>query len=241
MNEFNQSENLLKIQYALLPGNCPPNFPQVHLHNLVFSYWKEFWEEVFVKNGVPGHLQTDDFYRSNFISVLYQGHEVIGLGHFGIFNLESMAAQTFGYFQRSFTPSYMDFLRKRNIKSVLSFEHLTINPSWRKSKVGVPFAKILLALHTRLLKALNIDAAVAISRSDVKVTDMLLELQWDVVVPNLNAHNTPVDLAILLKHRVAPHPEPDCERLVENYWRRRQDFTGQTYMEETDIPLRKAG
>jgi hypothetical protein len=120
----------------------------------------------------------------------------------------------------------MNILKNKNVKTAMSLEFLTVNPDWRKSKTGVSFAQLLVGIATKVQKHLNIDASIAISRSDVKVTQMGDGLGWDVIIPNVEMHTKKCDLIALFNHKIEDYPDPAIREHIEYFWNNRIDLTG---------------
>ena len=110
----------------------------------------------------------------------------------------------------------------------MSLEYLTVNEGWRKKNIGLSLGNVLVGLSGLVLKAVDYDASVAPSRSDVGVTNMACDIGGEVVVPNIEMHKTKCDLIAIRKSRLVPHPSEPVNELVQRLWNKRKDYTKYT-------------
>jgi hypothetical protein len=151
--------------------------------------------------------------------------EIVGMHLYSFFDIRSNAALEHSYMATSFTPEYMSALTKKS-KSLMSIEYLTVAKGWRKKDIGLSLSNVLLRLACKYLEHLNIDALIAPSRSDNKVTQSIVDLGGEVLVSDLVMHNTPVDLIAIFNDRDHFHPDSKINALAERLWNSKKDMTG---------------
>lgn len=227
---LNESK-LTELEYVIIPGRLHDRPDLEHIHSQAFLYWKAFWEDVFVQNGCPGHLNDDAFLRQNMICLLKNKNEIAGMHLYSFYNMNSPACQNHSYMKNSFNDYYLNSLSSAGVKYALSLEYLTVNPSWRKKHLGLSLGNVLLGLSNYVLKSINYDASIAPCRSDVGVTEMIRDIGGDVVVSGIEMHKTECDLIVIHEHKAKDHANEAVTKWVNNYWVQRTDHTEYTLVE----------
>lgn len=225
------SENetrLSELEYVIIPGRLYGQPELEALNNEAFRYWKSFWQGVFAQNGCPEDLNEDAFIRQNMICILKTKNEIAGMHLYSFYNLSQDASLNHSYIKDSYNDLYIERLRSLNIKKVMSLEYLTVSPGWRKKYIGVSLGNLLVGLSGRVLSAVNYDASIAPSRSDVGVTAMACDIGGEIVIGNIEMHKTMCDLITIRNRKLKPHPDSIVNRWVEHYWNTRQDLAGYT-------------
>lgn len=160
------------------------------------------------------------------------GEEIVGMHLYSFFDIQSVAALEHSYMATSFTPQYIEFLKKKS-NTLMSIEYLTVAKGWRKKEIGLSLSAVLLRLACKYQEHLGTDALIAPSRSDNKVTKSILDLGGEVIVGDLIMHNTPVDLIAIFNDRDHFHPDPRINSLAERLWSSKKDTTGILGTEES--------
>lgn len=223
-------DRLSDLEYIIIPGRLHKQPELESVHDLAFTYWKSFWESVFIENGCPGDLNEDCFLRQNMICLLKSKNEIAGMHLYSFYNLKSPACQNHSYIKGSFNDYYLQTLNANGVKYAMSIEYLTVNPKWRKKDLGLSLANILLGLSGYVLKSIDYDACIAPSRADVGVTRMVCEMGGQVIVPEIEMHKTVCDLVAIYNSDVRPHPDEPVNEWIKTFWRNRLDYTRYTEM-----------
>lgn len=219
-------EESFNFKYILIPGNFPKDNKNQILHNKAYLFWKNFWNEVLKENGTNHTVSPDNFWRQNIVSLIMCGEEIVGMHLYSFFNTRSLAALDHSYMVHSFTADYMEKLSQKNSKNLMSIEYLTVAKGWRKKDIGISLSAVLLTLACKYQKDLNLDALVAPSRSDNKVTETILDLGGEILVGDLEMHNTPVDLIAIFNDQDHLHPNSNVNKLANQLWESKIDTTG---------------
>ena len=231
-------KELNDYQYYILPGKCPVNFEYTELHNQAYTYWRDFWDKFFNVDEVASTKSNrhDDFLRQDVVAVIMYKKQIVAMHLYTFFNIKTVSALEHSYFSRSYDAQFIEKLEKCGVESTMSFEWLTVDPAFRKSKTNFSFSLVTIALGGMIQKALSIDAAIAVSRSDVKVTQSAVELGFDVIIPDVSMHGYPCDLIAWFLGKAKDHPIEDVNRVCRQLWEGRIDLTGLT--KQNNQPIR---
>lgn len=224
-------KDIAKFKYHILPGKCPADFQNISLHNEAYKYWKEFWDEFFKENHQPGEMRNrkDDFTRQDGITAITFEKQIVAMQLHTVFNIQSQAAREHSYINRSFNPEFFEKLQTRGIQSVMSFEWLTVDPAWRKTVTNFSFSQVIIALGLRLQKLWGVDAAIAISRNDVKVTQTAEALGFDVIMPHVSLHGKSCDLIAAFRETERTGLPTQLLGVVDFLWKTRDDGEGEKW------------
>lgn len=235
---------LKKLELAsccLLPGRIPPRGSDcTDLYNKTFLYWKSFWNGVFKDNGTTDLANIDDFMRQDMICVIAYKEEIIGMHLYSFNSLDNLAFFQHSYCKNGLSDLYFQKVTACGVRSVMSLEYLTVDPMWRKRAIGFNTAHFVCGIGFTLLGALAIDAIICPARKDVKVSEVVQSFGGEVIVPNVELHNTPCDLLLARKEKLRPQTDPHLANLIENLWQKRIDFTGMTKGKDYSL-IRKSG
>ncbi|MGE3973375.1 MAG: hypothetical protein AB7F59_02480 [Bdellovibrionales bacterium] len=224
----------MNLKHYILPGNCTNYDVDMALHNETFHYWKSFWQKVYKDNGAQSIIKIEDFFRQNYIGILTHDQEIVGLYSSTLFHLEQDSATEHPYFQSSFNQQYIESLRARGVTSCVSAEYLTVAPSWRKiaRSTKISIAEVIVGLQIQLFRSLDVDAAVAIVREDVKIHEMAYRWGYYAVQTGIVKHNTPCQLIACSKNQIKWHPDENLNRMVKMLWSGRISMMDQRIYEK---------
>lgn len=163
----------MDFRYVVFPGAIKLKSDYLVLHNKVFLSWSNFWTEVLNSLDQNTTLNNSDFLRQTYIAaILNKYDDVAGVHLYSVFHLSSLACLSHSYFTDNYHFDFVGAMKRRNISTVMSMEYLTVLPSYRTKYIGWSMAQALVGLGHRLQKELNIDAAVAPCRCDLKVDQL---------------------------------------------------------------------
>lgn len=225
------------LQYTILPGHFHPGFHETSLYNRAFLYWRDFWNGVYRDNGSSDTINELDFLRTEMITVVTSGADVVAMHLYSVLNLEMASSPYHPYFNATGDTVFIDALREKGCRSAMPLEYLTIDEKWRKSKTGLSLSPVMIALGCRIQKELAIDAIIGRARSDIKINDRMIDAGSVILRAGVMMHNTPTDFCAIFLENQKEHPDPQVRDLVEKLWTQRTDLTGLT---QTQRPLRQA-
>jgi hypothetical protein len=214
-----------RLEYHLITGDSLRSTAGPTLESKTKEFWFNFWESVFRNNGSSTKPSFENLLRHDYVCVLSSDGTPIALSCSSLFDLSLRSTRSHPYFAGVFTDTYLSNLAQMKVRSATSIEYLSVNPAHRRRAVNIPLAQILIGLHVELFKSLGLDAIVAVSRSDVKVTQMAEKFGYRALVRGVQLHNTPCDLITCLRSEARPHPDPTVRALVERLWNEREDRT----------------
>jgi hypothetical protein len=233
------------LNYVLLQGSYPALYntetSTKELYEKAFRYWKNFWTQVFIDNGERRLLTSDAFKRQDLITLLLYDRTIIGMHLYSFFDITLESTKEHSYFSESYTTSYLQLLKQNHVKNAMSWEYLTIDPKWRKRHTGISFAMVLLGMAGKIQGLLNLDAGIAVSRNDLKVTEMCQQYGATVVVPHFMMHNTPCALIACFRKNIEAPQDKNIKRYVEELWANKLDLTNNSlFSSRTNVDLKIA-
>ena len=195
---------------------------QILLHNKVYDFWYRIWNEVFSQSESMESLDTDDFFRQQFVKVVTCEDEVVGCSFSTMFNLKNDFYKKHSYFS-SFTPEVHEIL-KQNGQSAISVEYLTSHPDWRKRDIGVSLGAVILGLDMKLMKSLGADLALGATRKDLKVNHLCAGHGWETLIPSFIKCKYECELMAAYSKKVRPYPDALTQQTIERLWQDRNDY-----------------
>jgi hypothetical protein len=216
--------NYKNLKYIVLPGTPEKNFPGQDFHNRVYSFWKEFWTEVYgSEEGVDG----DTFLRQDFVPVVTHGDDIVAVHLYTIFNPKTLATKNHSYFH-CYPKDFFSYLDAEGMESVMSIESLTVNSAWRKGRVGVSFGEVMIGCSLNYFESTLADAVIAPTRNDRGVNRMCYKFGFDCYASSLDYRGFDIDIVCGNKKRVQPSPDPKINEIINHLWSSRIDLTGRT-------------
>lgn len=211
---------MLAARHLVMPGNLRDADPMLGDYNRAYAYWKWFWSRLFAENGVQGQVSPDTFFRQERISILAAPDAVVGMSMHTLFNLESLAAREHSYMEYYHEPFWRP-ITAQGVRAVVSFEYLTVNPDFRRFRVGVSIGAVLIGLGLRLARDLDGDAAViAPARRDLGVHRLARDQGAVSIIEDVMVHGTPCDLIVFYPSAVRLPSDPEVAKLIEYFWER---------------------
>lgn len=235
IHSSNSLKKLESLRYSLLPGRFAPGFEGTSLYNKAFQYWVAFWNKVLADNGSHEPIEPYDFLRSDLVAVLTSNDEVVAVHLYSLFNIEQTSLEYHPYLRGKEERAFLASLKDLNCRSAVSFEFLTLNDQWRKSKIGFSLAPVIVGLGYKIQKALNIDAALGRCRKDLHVNQLMTQVGGITLKTDVMMHNTPTDFCAVLLSQMKDHPDKDVQELIGALWSKRTDFSNLTIIKS--IPL----
>lgn len=212
-----------ELSYHLLPGRCPSHFAGQELHDRVFLFWRQFWDEV-LKDLDGSQAQPHEFDRQNLIGVIMNGNDIVSVHLYSHFATKSLAARSHPYFETSYEPAFQKWLSAQDDSSVMTMEYLTLNAAYRKSQLGISLAHVIVGLGTRIQRHLSADWSVAPCRQDVRVDEVARHFGAKGFETRI-MHNVPVVSMILARSDIRTCPLLREASLIEKMWNERTDWT----------------
>lgn len=213
-----------KLEYVLLSGyEVSENLTA--RHDSAYRLWKNNWLKTFTDLKSEATPKAEDFTRQTIIGALFQGDEAVGMLLYTHFNLNLEAMREHSYLS-SYPAEIISRLRAEGHSEVLSMEYLTLDSRWRKSVVGVPIAEVILGLGAKVARESGLSAAIAVTRVDRRVNEILYSYGAQCLVSNLTKHNVSVDLVSFKDGHIHPGPNAEVNELVEFFWQNRNDTIG---------------
>jgi hypothetical protein len=223
-----QQHLLDQLSYVVIPSKLPINSPLVGLHNQAFNYWCEFWEKVFVDNGIQSAIRfRDEFCRKDLLCLVMHEKKVVGMHLCEFLNLNQDAFREHEYFVGHHTGgAFLDALAERKINYAMVMTYLTVDPDWRKSKIGISLAAVLMSLSTKVQIAAGTGVNLGRAREDVGVNKILTDLGGTVLKDSIQMYNTPVSMVCIYSNEVKDLTDHNARHYAERLWARRIDYSG---------------
>jgi hypothetical protein len=226
------TSSLESLEYRVVSGKPSPETDPA-LHDAVYTFWKQFWSEVYRSVGESGDLSPDDFARQDRIAVFLHEGKVVALHAYTLFDLRFRAQRECSYFARHFADVALRKLEQLGARRVMSMEYIAVSPEWRSKQLGVSLASVIVGLGLRLAETLGVDASISSARMDVGA-DKICDAFGSTTLAKITAHQRPTALVAFLQGRWHEHGDPEVRRWVSYFWERRRDVASPA------VPTRRA-
>lgn len=236
------SYGLKQLEYHLLPGKVIKGSQDtLHLYNLAYSYWKTFWSAVLKDLGSHDAINPDDFIRQDFVACLFEpkAQKIVSLHLYTLFDIRSIAASEHSYISHNYSKNLIQDLRNKGITSLISFEYMTVDPEWRKSKLGYSLVPMMTGLGLNILKDFDIHAAIAPARKDVRANEAAYHFGFRCLEAGITKHNVPCDIVLGINGEIRPSFESKTRDLIENFWIKKFDHTNRLTKQDTIFSSRR--
>jgi hypothetical protein len=211
--------------YVFLPGQRPTHSPASELHHEASEYFAPFWERVLAENGVTeGVASPRSFTRSDLITVLLFKGSFVGLIAHSFLDLREPAHRTHEYLQGIAGPEFLKRLDQEGITRAMTMEWLTIHHDFRKKRIGVSLAPVMLALSLRTQREFGMQVTLQRARQDIGIDRILKNLGAEVILENILMHNTPVAMMMTFTEALREDLDTTTLAFVESCWKRRLDL-----------------
>lgn len=198
--------------------------------NSIYQLWNSTHSAV-----TNGAVHADQFLRNDVAVGIFSGPRAVACHLYGFFNIESEAARASRYFG-SISESTWDYLWQHEFKNLMSLEFLSVDPEFRKSKVGFSLGEVLISLGQRFVMSTGLDACTGVSRVDVKVERTAESLGFRTVQRGLQIYGYECSFQVSPWREVKAPSDPQVLDVVNQLWATRADIYG--YTQETST-LRK--
>jgi hypothetical protein len=224
-----RTEELKRLRYVILPGRLPYNSRQLDLHNQAFQYWSTFWDQVFKENGVehPVNFRAE-FCRRDVVCLLMDDGEIAGMHLCEFLNLRQKAFWHHEYFGQIKGELFLNAAEKFQTESAMIMTYLTIDPRWRKRRIGISMGAVMMSLATKLQVASGAAVNLGRAREDLGVSEILKDLGGTVLEAGISMHNTPVSSICIFTDNIKELSNPGERSFVKFYWDNRTDYSNLT-------------
>mgnify|MGYP007077456817 CR=1 FL=1 len=212
-----------KLKFSIIPGKTRFNSFDPKLHNQVYTFWKEFWTDLFEKNGAqpPRNYQ---FILQDYFNVLTFENDVVGFSSHLLIDLESVADRDQEYLVDYFPEIFLSKLKERGVRYCMSIGNLTANASYQGKQKGLSVGALLAALATHLLSYCQADALMGPTRTDNGM-DQLFSVYGAVAeTPEYDLFGTPCKGMVLYRENIKPNHKHNVNNLAIQLWNAREVF-----------------
>lgn len=218
------------FDYYILSRKDNMSENEIKNYNEAFEYWVSFWSDFWKSSDknqqAPSLSQLHDFfYRQSAIGVIKHKSAFVGMVLQTKYDLRISSIKKLGYFSH-YPDQVFDLLKFSKINQLVTHEFLTVNPEWRKTKIGFSVAEWLMALGARTLHHIGGDGSVAIARKDIGIHKLCHKLGWKSAICDISYNGYPCDV-ILLNNRDS-YLNSDLKIEIEHLWSKRIDISGIT-------------
>jgi hypothetical protein len=209
--------DLNRFQYVVLPSKfCHEEY--LPLYDRAYHFWKDNWNRVFADLKADKTVDPDDFFRQDFIPLVVCGEDIVAIHLYTLYDFRTDAVFEHSYLSHNFDSTFVDECRKKGLFKMMSMESIFANPAYRKSKTGVNWPLMMAALGQKIfLEKTDAQSIFAPARVDIKVSESVRPLGFEILRPNVMLNNVPVDFIICRRENVKPAPDAD-RFLVQKLW-----------------------
>jgi hypothetical protein len=219
-----QLARLKRLEYTLFAGKGRGEITYPDLHNRVYGYWKRFWSEVYGQQGSLDAFHVEDFARQDIVAVLHDREKVVALHLYSVFQLDLLFTRDHNYF-KFYPENFFAFMKEKGANVTLSLEYLTVDPEWRKSKLGLSLGEVMVGCAIEVARSLEVDAVIAPARTENKVNQMGYHFGIECFQGGITKRNFTVDLTAGFVDKLHANADTTIQSLSDHYWAKRQDLT----------------
>lgn len=121
-----------------------------------YNFWESSWETIFNQSGKPIDKWKLDFYKSDRISVILSGNDVVSICLHSFYSLDSQVDRQSKYLS-IFPEEVITHFKIKNLNKFMTQEYLIVSPQLRNSKGGACIGELAMALAVNLSVSENMD------------------------------------------------------------------------------------
>lgn len=211
------------LSYVSMNTKYPENWQRELCEN-AYALWKKVWTDAFRDLKIEGKLWSDDFLDREMMALFY-GSEPVGLMLERRFDLRCRSNLEHSYF-KNYPEAVKNKILEQGHTNVIAATYLTVNPKWRRSRVGdpstdqtdLPVSEIVVGLCVRRFMDSDATAQFGYSRNKFKVNEIRYRHGAVPLMKNVTAYNTPVDFTITTKSTAKMSDVPGVATAVERLY-----------------------
>ncbi|OFZ29708.1 MAG: hypothetical protein A2622_10830 [Bdellovibrionales bacterium RIFCSPHIGHO2_01_FULL_40_29] len=180
----------------------------------------EMWHSRFVSilDEAGEKLTPDYFYRSKYISVLYDDTKVIAMCLHNVLDLQAKGVSELSYLDP--VNQILKAQLKKRSERILTVEWVAVHPDSVRQKC----ADIIMGLAFSFLSDSECTAAMGFSRTDYKA-DKVAEKFGTQKLDLIIRHGIECGVMLLKKENLKPHPDKSIQETIDDLYGERLDFT----------------
>jgi hypothetical protein len=174
--------------------------------------------QVFNEVGSPQAWSADNFFRGDYIPIIKYDGRVVAFFVATQYPLQNSIINEHSYFS-IFPNSAVEELQKRKIKTLMSYEFLSvIDPRLRKENLGFSIAPVLGMLGQRLRDSLGCEAAIGVARKQNKIDQGAVEIGGVSLAPEVKRGNLICQIMAFFPELDKIYPDPRVVSLADYLW-----------------------
>ncbi len=199
------------------PCYCKPEY--LKKYNQLYNFWKfNTLEALKSEQNFEKILSfsSDDYVAQKALCGLFYKSEPIG---FCGFDWKNILADSF--WDTKYIKDYPQDIIEDSIKihqKIMSVFFMTVDPNWRKNKIGFGVSEILTGLSSHHL--IHSDAAVMIffTRNNRKTNRLSMSHGGVKIKDNLNSYNTEADIVATYRDAIKPCFNAEIQGIIDRLW-----------------------
>ncbi|MEM9461155.1 MAG: hypothetical protein AAGF11_43730 [Myxococcota bacterium] len=188
-----------------------------------YQLWHECRTEALRSQGMhhdAAVLTSEGFVEQDELLCLVSDDMVRGLLTVRWFDLSLAANRAHRYFRR-YPPELIEQLLAIGVHDLMTVGHLTVDPAWRKPRVGVGIAELLVSMSMLRLIESGAQLGLAMTRNNRKINEMTYRHGAVPLRRNHRAYGGHVDVVAWYPDRVCLSPQPGIADGARALWSRR--------------------
>jgi hypothetical protein len=219
-----QQPSVRTLSCSILSGKIVNGGPLPPLFNPAYLYWKNTWSAFFRRAGSPPDaLKTDNFIRADYVVVLHDQEEIAGMVLASVFH--GQALTTFDHLSVAPFPERIhEKMRNWPGSRCLTGEYLSVNPTYKKSVLGVSLAEIMCGILHKILDERGIEMLMASTVRAAHVADIGRDFGYEEVG---SFTKLGVDCVLMFNttRNIQRHPNEAMLAEVDRLWSAKNDYT----------------
>lgn len=218
------------LRYLLLPGHGQSSLKEAldqgfgTFYDNIFLSWQHFWELTFKKLNSSSKVDMNEFLRQNVLSAFFLGEECKALLLFSFFDFRALMHRSHPYIQR-YPEEFCLQMRESKNSLVMTMEYLIVDPSCRRSQIGVSLKDLICLLALRYFEQSPAASAIAVTRVDRSINEIFYKKGARALSAGENLHNVEVDLIEFQRPSKVIEGSQVEDFYLDQLWSNRWDLT----------------
>lgn len=220
------SDRIKFMRFITVPGSPSVDFEQIQIQNIVYSYWKNYWQSLLSEINPGEKVNSEHFFDQDSIGAILDGGRVVAMQALKYYDLRCGLRDHSVFSQ--FTNDFWKHLEAKGIKRVFTFRWFRVDDEYSPKNTGINFPAIICELGHRLFdeKSASDIAFVGHSRTDIAACNIAKKFGWYEVGERQMVHGVPCAQLVMTGLR-KKYKDPEVNQISDGFWAKREDFTNE--------------
>ncbi len=212
------------LRYVLLPSKLAPGHTATGLHNQAFTWWTDFWDDVYQSVGAPDRTNADMFRRHDVFSIVLAGDRIAAMLTCTHLNFDLAADRNHGFFRNQFTPRAQKAVDSLSVRDVMIMECFGVAKEWQRRSNNVSMGLVLLSLSQNFFLETSAEVWFGVARADVGAAKICYSIGAIPLDKGVVVHEAPSDMIAVPRGKASIGGTPEEVALVKQLWDNREVY-----------------